>query len=68
MYTVIEIPFKSVTCRKCKGSARYVVLKNNRYGLLCGDCEAFIKWANKDEAVIINARKEWLKEHEQSNN
>lgn len=65
MNASIEITFKAVTCKKCNGAAQYAVLKSNRYGLYCGDCGAFIKWADQGQTAVINARKEWLKDHEQ---
>lgn len=67
MNASIEITFKAIKCKKCEGCATYAVLKGNRYGLYCGDCGAFIKWADGGQTAVINARKEWLKNHEQSN-
>lgn len=64
MDKAIEITFKAVTCGRCYGPAQLAVLKSNRYGLYCGHCGHFIKWADNGQTAVINARKEWLENHE----
>lgn len=61
---MIEFNLPHVNC-KCGGSVGYVEKSKyqNRYKLICKDCEKFVRFAKADEKALILARVNWLKEH-----
>lgn len=61
---MIEIQFPAIKCPKCDSTKQIAVQKGYRYALYCKNCGSYIKWADKGQTTIINARKAWLEEHE----
>lgn len=60
----LEIDFKKIKC-KCGGFAGKAVKSKyqDRYSLYCKDCGKFIKFASTYDKVVIKARINYLKEH-----
>lgn len=61
---MIDLQFPALKCPKCDSIKQIAILKGSRYGIYCKNCGAYIKWADRSQTAIINARKAWLKEHE----
>lgn len=59
----IEITFPGISCKKCGGTEQIAALRYNRYGIYCKNCGSYIKWADKGQTVLINAREQWLEGH-----
>lgn len=59
-----DIDFKNIKC-KCGGFAGKAVKSKyqDRYSLYCKECGRFIKFASTYDKVIIKARINYLKEH-----
>ena len=47
-----EVALKIFECSKCKSRDIFIKKSGNNTGLYCGDCGAWIKWLNKNEARL----------------
>ena len=60
---MVNITFKMYECPKCKQTNHQAILKAGRWAIYCRECGHFIKWADKGQKAVIEARKAWESGH-----
>ena len=60
----MKINFPRLVCPDCQSKEQYTAKKGDRFGIYCDSCGRFLKWADENEKIVINARSAWLKEHD----
>ncbi len=64
----VELFFKNIKCPSCNIEGNTVgKFKGKRWGIYCKYCGRFIKWADSQQSMLFNARRDWVLLNEQSN-
>lgn len=61
----IDINFPNIQCKKCQSMDQLAIKKSGRWGIYCKNCGAYIKWASKEQTVIINARTAYIEKQKE---